>query len=176
MVFRAPDTMTRAAPMRPASRSPGDRLADDDRDEPRIPHEVSAPHAARLLRESVEPLEPHGGHPARRSLGLAGDEVEARPDAEDDRRGHRVANAAPPDLLLRRPEREKEKIGLRRTHRGDRIGLLGYVPGEVDVRRAHADDPDAGELALEDLFCLRRDARATAEEIDAPTPLRRAGN
>ena len=144
------------------SGAPGDRLADDDGQELRIAHEIAAPQASRLLREPKEPLEADGGHPGRRALRLAGDEVESGADAQNDGWRHGLAYAMAPDLLLRGAEREEQQVRLRGADGVDRLALLGDVFGQVDVGGADADDPDSRILPLEDRLRFRADPRAAA--------------
>src|SRR6202000_1168598 len=95
--FRDARLAWRAAPGCPSAELPAEHG-----EELRVAHQVATPHALRLARQAIEPLEPRARHPARSARHFAGDEIERGADAEEHRRAKCVAPAMDPDLLLGR--------------------------------------------------------------------------
>jgi ABC-2 type transport system ATP-binding protein len=112
---------------RPSSRPPAPRLpeiAQGQRDELRVRHDVAAQQPARLLRQAERPLEAHPLKQPRRAARHAGDDVDRAADAHRERDAELRSPAPDEVLLARRRHRDEEQVR-RRTVREAGVQLRG---------------------------------------------------
>src|SRR5262245_43307866 len=113
---------------RPAEPPPV-HLAGKESREPCIGHEVSPPHAPRLLGEAEEQFEARALHPERCPPGASAYDVHRAAVSHDERNPGFPAEAGQPVLLARAAHRDQEDVGPRLPDlvRDGRALLVGEV-------------------------------------------------
>jgi hypothetical protein len=123
-------------------------LPDEPRHEERVVPRIPLPQPARLVCQSVHPLEPDALHPVRRLRHEAGVEVERGADTDEHRRFQTIPHRGHPLLLLGHADPDPDDVGLGLVDLLDDRALL--LVGERAVGRGvAADDLHARVLAAQ---------------------------
>jgi len=108
-------------------------LPNDEPDESRVAYQVPPPQSARLLNESMEPLEPASLHPARRPPDKTTQMIETSPDSQREPGSRKRDVGRDPVLLLWRSHRDKEEVRAAEPYRVAYRLALGLVEVAIAV-------------------------------------------